>query len=143
MTEYEMVNMNNELVNTGIMMLTAYFSSVTGFLVAAYVVAHRLTKSMVAMIVGLFLWSCFTLTMTMYRLIVDFIGMRNQIYEYAQSGRGLTWHSASFNRIPDYSVYIVPATWTIVAIAAIYFFFHCRRVNRKAELEAGTAQVNK
>jgi hypothetical protein len=138
MTEYELVNMNNELVNTGIMMLTAYFSTVTGFLVAAYVAAHRLTKSMVATIVGLFLWSCFTLTMTMYRLIVDFIGLRNQIYEYARTGKGLSWHSASFYPIPDYATYIVPSTWTIVAIAAVYFFFHCRRVNRKVELEAAT-----
>lgn len=141
MTEYEMASLANEYLTTGLLFFSSYFSLVSAFLLVAYVVAHRLTRTMVATVVGIFSIACVMLTLTLYRLLEDWTGVRHQISDYAQAGKGLAWHSAAKFTPSGFALYIAPTLWIMVAIGAVYFFFHCRRVNRKAETVVETPKV--
>lgn len=138
MTEYEMAHLNNEYVNTGALLLSMQFSILSAFLVAAYVAAHRLTLVMSGFVVAAFVFSSIVLSMTMYRSIVDFIGLRHAMFVAAKEGKGLAWHSAAqFDMsavvFPAASPAVFPTIWMAMALGAVFFFFHCRRVNLKAE----------
>ena len=134
MTEYEMAYLNNEFLITGIMLATAQFSVMSAFLVAGYLAAHRLNLIMAGFVNLAFLWSSFTLSMTLYRLIIDFIGLRHEIFVAAKNGKAIAWHSAAqFDTAAFASAPVAPIIWFMLSLGAVYFFFHSRRVNLKAE----------
>ena len=134
MTEFELASLANETQNTSIGLLTTYFSLVSGFLVVAFLAAHRLTRTMVAGIVGLFvIWSFgfISVNLTVAR---NYYGLLAEIRELAHAGKGFEWHA--FQIAPDWLLQLRPYGSTIaaviVAVGAVYFFFHCRKHNRIA-----------
>jgi hypothetical protein len=133
MSEYEMASLLND---TGVAVLAQtqfYFAMLTAFLVVSYVVAHRLTRSMATVVVGLF----FSLgcTFNIYRLSRVAGGLMGKMHTVAASGKGLEWHPAK--DVSEWALVIIgvpgAAVFVLATVAAIYFFFHSRRVNRKAE----------
>jgi hypothetical protein len=61
-----------------------------------------------------------------------------EIHRFAESGKGLQWHSAAGTIPPPWLLQDAgPVGLNVVFIAvfaaSVAFFFHCRRVNRKAE----------
>jgi hypothetical protein len=138
MTEYEMASLFNEYQNSAQTVLMNSFSIVSAFLITSYFAAHRLTRVMAAGVIALFSSSIFFETLRMMGQANSIAGLRAQIREFAQAGKGLTWHgSASVSSSPQWLVDVYPAivvaTALIIYCGTIYFFFHCRRVNRMAE----------
>jgi len=64
-----------------------------------------------------------------------------QMHTFASTGKGLAWHPISSGPAPN--IWIAGwATLTVMLCAvagSIYFFYQCRRLNRKAELPAPQA----
>ncbi|MGH8597426.1 MAG: hypothetical protein ACREXT_12280 [Gammaproteobacteria bacterium] len=143
MTEFETAYLANELLNTATNLTTTYFSIASAFIVGAYVAAHRLSRTMVVIVVGLFvLWS-FSLisqagfvTSNYYRLVVRI--------RATTSEEMFAWYAPQV--APSWYVDSRPLTiWLsliVVSIAAVVFFFHCRRINRKAETLASKSEVS-
>jgi hypothetical protein len=142
MTEYEMASLHAELTSLLGITFTGFFTVLSAFLVASYLVAHKLTRTMAVIALGMFVFFCVGATMINYRTMLSLGGLTLEMLKIAQAGSGLTWHSAA--DISEWAPGILRglgvALYSIATIVGIYFFFHCRRVNRKAELEAGTAQ---
>ena len=65
-------------------------------------------------------------------------GLARKMSLFAEQGKGLEWHAASSWSSNSVGVTAMPTAivilMAIIFIASIVFFFHCRRVNRKAEL---------
>ena len=138
MTEFEMASLANELLTTATTLTTTYFSIASAFIVGAYVAAHRLSRTMVAIVVGLFLVWSFSLISQASFVTRNYYNLLDQIRASAKSGATFAWYTPQ--ALPDAYLDLRPTlifvAMNIVAVAAIYFFFHCRRVNRKAEAGA-------
>ena len=128
-----MAYLNNEYLTTLIQLTTAGFSTLSAFLVAGYLAAHRLTRFMVSFVVIAFVWWSFTISLAFYRLTTDFFGLRHEMHVAATGGKGLAWHSAAQIDGGVYSPIVFSVIWLTLNLCAIYFFFHCRRMNRKVE----------
>jgi hypothetical protein len=143
MTEFEMAYLHVELVNSMGMLFTGYFTVFTGFLVASYLVAHKLTRTMTIIGVGMFVFLDVGAIMLNYRTISSLAGLSLKMHGMAQTSDMLTWHSTATT--PEWTFDALPlvgvALYSISMIAAVYFFFHCRRVNRKAEIGAEVPKV--
>jgi hypothetical protein len=138
MTEYELASLNLDTLMLLGASFATYFSLVSAFLVASYLAAHRLTRTMTAILIGLFvLWSLLTVA-TMSAQLSSLSGLAKKMRAFAGEGKGLEWHRAA--NLPDAMIdwprFMIVAILALAAIAAVYFFFHCRRVNRKAEAGA-------
>jgi hypothetical protein len=82
----------------------------------------------------LFFWQAVFL---LSRMGITMSGLVQQIHQFAAEGKGLQWHSAADYIAPSwafqlgaYPAYVLGA---LIYWATIAFFFHCRRVNHKAE----------
>jgi hypothetical protein len=136
MTEYEMAYLHAELTNSLIYQFSAFFTVLTAFLVASYLVAHKLTRTMTVIVVGMFLVLNAGVIMQNYRILQSLGGLTLQMHHMAQTGSGLMWHATANS--PDW----IPATmrgvgvtlYSMATIAAVYFFFHCRRVNGRVDV---------
>jgi hypothetical protein len=136
MTEFEMAYLFNDMWIQINMLAQFYFTMLTAFLVASYVAAHRLTIPMAIVVIGAFVFTSIGTIRNIYLQVQTMLGLATQMKALAQSGKGLAWHSVA-NMPPPLSGGIIgPVMLTLITAAAVYFFFHCRRVNRKAE--AGT-----
>lgn len=137
MTEFEMASLANDLVTTGTTMITTYFSVVSGFVVTGYIAAHRLSRPMVVVAVGLFVAWSLSIGGQISIVMRNYYGMLAKIRD-AATGDEFSWYAPEVapRWINDLRPDMIFASLIVVALAAIYFFFHCRRVNSKAELEA-------
>ncbi|MGH7864300.1 MAG: hypothetical protein ACREQB_04880 [Candidatus Binataceae bacterium] len=134
MTEFELMYLTNETISTIAVVFAAYFSTLSAFLIAGYLAAHKLTRTMLVLVVGLFsLWSALAI-FTLYRTVWNLFGLQGQIRDFARAGKGLAWHGAVGN--PQWFVHSGPmislGLYVAMAIAALYLFFHCRIHNRQS-----------
>lgn len=136
MTEYEMASLANDLLGTASGMATTYFTVVSGFIAASFVAAHRLSRSMVVIVVALFaIWAMSTIGQA-GTVMRSYYGLLAQIRDQSSPSGTFGWYAIEvmprwFNELRPTSFVVI---MYLVGLAAIYFFFHCRRVNRKAEL---------
>ena len=139
MTEYEMAYLLNDMWINLISQTQFFFTILTTFLIASYIAAHRLTRSMTGVVVGLFLFACVGSCVNILRQTQTIIGLGNEMRAFALAGKGLGWHAVT--KVPEWALQMngLPgvAMSVLATVAAVYFFFHCRRVNRIAE--TGTA----
>ena len=56
MTEFEMAYLHAELVNSMGFIFTGFFTVLSAFLVASYLVAHKLTRTMSVIALGMFVF---------------------------------------------------------------------------------------
>ena len=136
MTEFEMAYLTNDMLLALGSTASFYFATLTAFLVASYLVAHRLTKTMTVIAVALFLLSSAGSIVVMNRIMTNLSGLAGEIRAFAQAGKGLAWHVSATT--PEWAINIPRQVGVVLYIlataAAVYFFFHCRRQNRKATL---------
>ena len=135
MTEYEMASLANELLTTATNLTSAYFSISSAFIVGAYVGAHRLNRTMVAIVVGLFLLWSLSLISQAGAVTRNYYGLLAQIRESAKSSGAFAWYHPQLmpSEYLEFRPGAIFISLLVVMLASIFFFFYCRRVNRKAE----------
>ncbi len=138
MTEFEMAYLQNDMLVALANGTQFFFTLLSAFLAASYVGAHRLTRPMVVVVIGLFVLTAFSSILAQFRQMESLAGLAEQIRAFAAAGKGLQWSAVT--KIPAWWVeslrYIAAAVFLIAVIASVFFFFHCRRVNHKAEAGA-------
>lgn len=143
MTEYEMASLANELLSTATTLTTTYFTVASGFIVGAYIAAHRLSRTMVAVVVGLFLLWSLSSVGQIWTAMRNYYGLLAQIRDASATNGNFGWYATEV--MPRWFIDARPLTFsitlTVVALVAVYFFFHCRRVNRIAEIVAAHPKV--
>lgn len=132
MTEYEMASLLTDMMDSLAAAATFNFAVLTTFLIASFAAAHRLTRTMSAVVLGLFLLASISLIAAMYGQLAALAGLVERMREYAHEGAGLSWHIAT--TVPSWTMefarYLGPITFLAGTFAAIYFFFHCRSSHR-------------
>jgi hypothetical protein len=135
MTEYEMASLWLETI--GLMQTTVsnFFAVLSAFMIASFVAAHRLTSTMTIIAISLFVLYMAIGLFTLSRELLAFFGLVLEMQKVAEAGSGLVWHAVAKTPAPVLTLALAVAilVYVIATGAAIYFFFHCRRVNRKAE----------
>jgi len=137
MTEIGMASLFNDMQTAIIAQLSLYVSIMSGFLIVSFLVAPRLTRPMVVVVISLFTWLWYVLLMLSYREMASFFGLMGEMRKFREAGKGLAWHSAAYT--PAILLDIVPAAWiafqVIFYAAAVAFFFHCRSRNLTAPID--------
>jgi hypothetical protein len=132
MTEFEMAYLFNDMQIALGATIQYNFAITTAFLAAAYLAAHRLTRSMVIIVVTIYAMTVVGNILMMVRIMQSLAGLAKEIQAFAQAGKGLAWHAVT--NVPvwafDSSRYTAILLFVGASAASIYFFFHCRRVNR-------------
>jgi uncharacterized membrane protein YesL len=135
MTEFEMAYLANDMMMALGTSTSILFTMLSAFLVASYVAAHRLTKPMAAIVVSIFVIFCFYTIATMFRQLESMAGLAGKMRAFAEAGKGLEWHAVSHVN-PNWITttrFVGVSILLLAMIASVYFFFHCRSVNQKAE----------
>jgi hypothetical protein len=112
------------------MIFAAYVSIVFAFIVAAYLVANRLTSPVVKLVISLYsavsLWSVWALSQNASAISATVQEMKRVV---AEGGSSLNWVPQL--GIPDPMIPIVPWLITILAafvyVGSIVFFFYQRK----------------
>lgn len=144
MTEFEMAYLMTDMQSALMTSTTTLFTITSAFLVAGYLVSHRLSRLMVLVAVAVFAWAFFTTAFITSRLIYNLLGLVVEINKFATAGKGLQWHAAAQ---PIVGWAMAGGTWFFIVFCAlvfagsIVFFFHSRRVNHKAEAGAWKPKV--
>jgi hypothetical protein len=143
MSEFEMAYLQNDIMIALGSAVSYYFTMLTAFLVASYTVAHRLTRSMVAVVVSIFVLAATGSIVMIFRITQSLSGLAGEMRAFAAAGKGLKWHFVT--QAPEWSLtmsrYVGTALFIAAAAGAVYFFFHSRRANRKAEVGAWHPKV--
>ena len=141
MTEFEMAYLLNDTQLAITANSSVLFTMVSAFLVASYVGAHRLSPLMIALLIGMYAYAYFGIAFTLARQMTTAFGLvrsdqhaccRGQRLSVACSGGGVGRQHDNRNypllRPPNQS-----GDKPCHLRRTLVFFFHCRRVNRKAE----------
>jgi hypothetical protein len=135
MTDYELANLLVIQVQTMFEVLTTYITIVSGFLVVGYLVAHKLNRSMVAVLVVLFSMASLGCA----------VGMRSNVAGVSNTGRhlgeaiaagtahfGWRFSGARSPAIASTMPLMMQSIFVVAYIGALVFFFHQRRAGLKA-----------
>lgn len=130
MTDYEMLSVTIELINTTWTIFATYVSIVFAFLVASHLVSNKLAPNIVSVVITLYtlvaLWSVWGLNRTSASLAAILSEIKRAVGEADSS---LGWYPAI--SIPDLMMSAIPILITTVAVVAyagsIAFFFHQRK----------------
>ena len=137
MTEFEMAYLLTDMQSAMANQTAVFVTVISGFLAGSYVAAHRLTNLMIAVAIWLYTMFFISEMFMLTRMGISLGGLVQQMHQFALDGKGLQWHSAANYIAPGIWFQLGPypgyVTGTLIYAATIVFFFHCRRVNRKAE----------
>ena len=139
MTEFEMSYLVTDMQIAVSTTNATLFTITSAFLVAGYYAAHRLTPLMIAVLIGIYAWAFFGTAFMVNRELISLFGLAGEINAYSGAGKGLQWHAAASPApawLLNAGVVISLFLNAVMFVATLAFFFHCRRVNRKAEAEA-------
>ena len=142
MSEYEMASLHAQLFGLIFSANVGMFGVVSAFMAASFVAAHRLTRTMAFITVLLFVLYSVGVLIAAAGMVESFMRLSAHMHDYAESGRGLSWHLTSQARSQELrlvSLYFTAATLVLAHLAALFFFFHCRRVNRQLAGEQSLA----
>jgi hypothetical protein len=137
MTEYEMASLANEyreIIGTASSMA---FTTVSAFLVAGYLAAHKLNRFMIVTVVTIYTVWLGGAVATIVRTATNIDGLFQQMHLMAVQGKGLQWHWAANTMTPWSFPVTLGATifvFAVIYIASVVFFFQLRHQNRKAEM---------
>ena len=136
MTDYELLSIFIEFINTTWMIFATYVSIVFAFLIAGYLVARKLTPGIISLVVTLYtlvaVWSIFALN----RNVVSISATAAELNRAVQEGdSSLGWLPAIESA--ELMTVLVPALVTGLGIVAylgsIFFFFYQRNSDPPAE----------
>ena len=129
MTDYELVSLLTESIMLLWQIFATYVSIVFAFLVATYLVSHKLAAKMVSTVIALYTlvvaWSLFGIS----RTSATVIALANEIkLSVLQGNASLAWHPVVST--PDLALTFIQFLNNGVAVfayvASIIFFFHQR-----------------
>ena len=134
MTEYEIASLFDQMYNTAGVLMSSALALVSGTLVASYAAAHRLSRTMAILSVGIYAWMCFLFIVLTYRQMSIISGLFVEARAFREAGKGLDWHAAALTpaALSDVIPTAAAAFEVILFAATLLFFFHCRRPNRAA-----------
>ena len=130
MTDYELLSIFIEFINTTWTIFATYVSVVFAFLVAGYLVSKKLSSSIVSTVVTLYtlvaFWSIFALNRNVVAIGAAVAEINRAILE---DGSSLGWLPAIASA--DFLTPVIPFLVTSLAIVAylgsIFFFFYQRK----------------
>lgn len=139
MTEFEMAYLMTDMQAGLMTATTTLFTITSAFLVTGYLASHHLNRIMVVVVVAVFSWAFFLTAFITSRQVFNLLGLVVEINKFAAAGKGLQWHAAAQ---PVVGWAMAGGTWFFIIFCAlvfagsIAFFFHSRRINRKADAGA-------
>ena len=143
MSEFEMAYLQNDMMLALGSATQFFFGMLSAFLVASYIAAHKLTRPMMIVVVCLFVAAALSSIGAIYRQMESLAGLVAQVKAFAVAGNGLQWHMAT--QVPQWWIesirYVAVLLFLAAMVGSVYFFFHCRRVNNKAEIGAWKPKV--
>ena len=130
MTDYEMISVTVEIVNTLWAIFGIYVSIVFAFLIVSYLAASQLASRLVTIVITLYtlvaLWSFWGLNRTAVTLGSAIAEIQQAVAEGRSS---LAWYPGV--SIPEFMLTVIPLLVTAIAVIAyigsIAFFFHQRK----------------
>jgi len=137
MTDFEMSYLVLEQVSIAFTVLATYVSIVFAFLVAGYLVAHKLASSMVAILITLFTMISMMVAGIAVRAGRGISGLEEEIRRAVAEGRSsLSWNASALadsgGSAMSTLIPLIFASIIIIAyIGALWFFFHQRQVGLK------------
>lgn len=131
MSDFEMITIFNESLNTVILIFTTFVSIVFGFLVAS-TLAGRLTRLMTGIAVGLFTGASVCLVVLSSRILIDVGNLANVIRTEVDAGTStLGWIGFAQGSGPIGLIFqAIPLLMLASYVAALVFFFHQQRIAR-------------
>jgi general stress protein CsbA len=132
MSDYELVSVLIEYINTTWAIFATYVSVVFAFLVAGYFAAKKLASTMVSLVITLYtlvvIWSVFALN----RNVASIGAATDEIKRVVREGESsLSW--VPLTSTPDFLSSAMPIMVTGLAVVAyvgsLLFFFHQRKDN--------------
>lgn len=134
MTDFELVYLLTEAVMNTVNIFMHLFAIVSAFLLAAYFLAHRLTKVMAGLLNALFVVTYLILGSTTYSTLLHIGSLTDQVRARTSTGDGLEWNVV--NLIPGWleniGLNLFPLL-LIVVLAGAQYFFHQTRTLAKLE----------
>ena len=135
MTEYEMASLANDMLSTSNTILTTCFTVISAFVVVSYLVAHRLSRTMTVIVIALHIvWSLSLWAQASFALR-SYYKLLRKMRNTAEPNGIFDWISPELapSWLTDARPEMIGISLLLAVLASVYFFFHCRRVNRKAE----------
>ena len=135
MTDYELVNMVLTQVQTMFEVLATYITIVSGFLAVGYLVAHKLNRSMVAVLVVLFSMTSLACGSMARNSIMGSNATMAHIAQAIAAGTShLGWWLAAGNGpvVASIQPITIQAIFVVAYIGTLLFFFVQRRAAQKA-----------
>ncbi len=134
MSDYELVDLFTEQLNTLQSSFMDYVAVLFAFLIAAYLVAAKLESRMVTVIVVLFTVVALQHVLPILASGSDFAGVAGQIALRATNdSSSVNWHGAAMPWGPvaiSITRYSAVVALIVSYIGGLIFFFHQRRVGR-------------
>jgi len=131
MTDFEMVYMFSDYMNLIFTVFMGHVSIVFAFLIAGFLVAGRLEKSMVSVVVILFTIAVSISTFIQNRFGGAMIGVAGEMRKAVQRGEStLSWHSVTYEPEVFLSGFMLILSILMILsyLGALIFFFHRRRI---------------
>jgi uncharacterized membrane protein YhaH (DUF805 family) len=137
MTDYELLTIFIEFVNTTWIIFATYVSIVFAFIVASHLVASQLTSREVSLVITLYtlvsIWSVWGISMNAISIAATSGEMKRRLLEDSSS---LGW--LHLLAMPDFMRSIMPFLITllvvVVYVGSIVFFFCQRRAERPTQM---------
>ena len=132
MTEYELVSLLQTQINTIGAEIMDYFTILTAFLVAGYVAAHRLTRSMALFVIVMFTVSALFFVANVMGAYAATTLILRELARMAQTGSSLGG-AMDVRRSPLPIDIVADVALTMMLggiVGGIYFFLQSRRTNR-------------
>lgn len=146
MSEYELASLHTQMLGLIFSAIVAQFGVLSAFMVASFLAAHRLSRTMAIIAILLFVTYFVGSIIPILATTVSFLSLSDYMRAYAASGRGLSWHLTA--RPVSLELRNISFGFTLVSLflahlAAIIFFFHCRHVNGKLAKASETLPENR
>lgn len=129
MTDFELVYLLTEAIMNTVNIFMHLFAIVSAFLLAAYFLAHRLTKVMAALLNSLFIVTYLILGSTTYSTLLHIGSLTDQVRTRSANNGELDWNVVNLvpGWIEDLALGLFPLLLVAVLAGAQYFFHQARK----------------
>jgi hypothetical protein len=137
MTEFELSTLIQGQVNSVLSSYYYFYSILSAFVIVSYLAAHRLSAAMAFLMTGLFALNQFYLLSVIGSQLQALGAMIAEMGRLSNAG-GFRW-LGPISTPGSANIYAPLIILLVSLLASIYFFFHCRRANGKAEAKSATS----
>ncbi len=139
MSDYELVSLFNEYITIVFTVFMGHCSLIFAFLIASFLVAHRLRTSMATVVILLFTFAIFATTFVQNRFGGAMAGLAKEMRRAVNEGESsIGWHSITYEPEIYMAIFMHTLTTLMVLsyIGSVAFFFIQRK--SAASQESGT-----